>query len=359
LTSDDGSCKWKVKRVWDVEDVDDKEPEYEIHQSDLMDSIRELLGVPEDFRTHSQEWDVEIEEIDPFHASEGTDGPPTTSRNAPFIITKIYDIDGDFDGSEDSLSLDTSEFAATMRDIVATADHKETREEYTMPRPSVFTVALEEDHTETKNHDNLVDESTPDTSKQSESLDGNDSIVSLEDLSVAANHAELVDECDSDAPVSCTPKTVQSFKVTGARRKHQKKESKTQRRNCSCTYDDKTKIDAPKCKCCVSSVEKKVVQAKGKRKKSRSFDDKPNYQPKGGWFSPISGSKKKSAEVKSKKAQVEDSCFVQAKKSGKQRKDDADTCESPRRGIPTWEKKATMTPRVQETNEHIKLWWHE
>lgn len=124
LKLEDGTRKWKVKRVWDVEDVDDEESEIEVHHSDLMNSVRELLGVPEEFGTRSQEWDIEIDEFDPFQSCADMDSPPTIPRKAPFFIKKIWDVDGQLDGSESSMSLDNDEFVNKMKDITETANHE-------------------------------------------------------------------------------------------------------------------------------------------------------------------------------------------------------------------------------------------
>jgi hypothetical protein len=48
IESKDGSRKWIAKRVWDIEDIDNEEPEYEVDHPRLMDGIRDLLCVPED-----------------------------------------------------------------------------------------------------------------------------------------------------------------------------------------------------------------------------------------------------------------------------------------------------------------------
>ena len=76
LKSFDAKCRWKVKRVWDVEDVDDEEEEYSVDHEDLMETIKSLLGVPEQFGQTSEEWDVKIDSDSPWEVDGTKDSPP-------------------------------------------------------------------------------------------------------------------------------------------------------------------------------------------------------------------------------------------------------------------------------------------
>jgi len=124
LKSMDGSRKWKVKRVWDVEDVDDEEPEYEVDHSELMSSVRDLLGVPEDLGSTSREWEIEIDERNPWMTAAERDAPPTPPSKPCFFVKTVYDIDGELDGSDSTVSLTGQDFANTIQDITDTTDHE-------------------------------------------------------------------------------------------------------------------------------------------------------------------------------------------------------------------------------------------
>ncbi len=86
--------RWKVKRVWDVEDVDDEEEEYSVDHDDLMDKIKSLLGVPEQFGQTSEEWDIKIDNESPWEIDGKKD-------SAPWYVKRVYDIDGEIDSSDE------------------------------------------------------------------------------------------------------------------------------------------------------------------------------------------------------------------------------------------------------------------
>jgi hypothetical protein len=123
LKSFDGSRKWKVKRVWDVEDVDDKEPEYEVDHSNLMSSIRDLLGVPDDLDQTTQEWQVNIDESNPWDAAGEKDLPPSPARKPTFFVETVYDISGQHAGSDPYLEMSELAFVTKFGDVAECADH--------------------------------------------------------------------------------------------------------------------------------------------------------------------------------------------------------------------------------------------
>ncbi len=50
--------RWKVKRVWYVDEIDEQEKEHEVESSDLMNKVKELLGVPTASSTAEAEYDA-------------------------------------------------------------------------------------------------------------------------------------------------------------------------------------------------------------------------------------------------------------------------------------------------------------
>ena len=124
LRSSDGARRWKVKRVWDIEDVDDEEPEYLVEHSDLMTSVRDLLGVPNDLGGTSQEWQISIDESNPWDNAAKNDSPPAPPRKSIFSVKKVYDIGGELDGSDSSISLDVLEFNNKIQEIAINTNHE-------------------------------------------------------------------------------------------------------------------------------------------------------------------------------------------------------------------------------------------
>ena len=123
LNAMNGSRTWKLKRVWDVEDVDDEEPEYEVDQSDLMSSIRELLGVPEDLGATPEEWEVDIDETSPWDNAGDKDSPLAPPRRPAFYVKTVYDVEGQLDGSEPSITLNELDFENQIQHIAESTDH--------------------------------------------------------------------------------------------------------------------------------------------------------------------------------------------------------------------------------------------
>ncbi|KAG7338043.1 hypothetical protein IV203_006736 [Nitzschia inconspicua] len=112
LKSLDGSRKWKVKRVWDVDDVDADELEYEVEYSDLMFSIRDLLGVPNDLGGGN-----------PWDTSADKDMPPELPHKPTFTVETVYDVGGHRDGGELCVEMTAATFVSKMNDIIGTTDH--------------------------------------------------------------------------------------------------------------------------------------------------------------------------------------------------------------------------------------------
>merc|ERR1711907_452511 len=72
--------KWIVKRVWDLEEKDAEEPQYEIKNSDLAKGVQDLLGVPESERHR--------------HIPDDGGNGITSTENPLFTVQKVVDVDG-------------------------------------------------------------------------------------------------------------------------------------------------------------------------------------------------------------------------------------------------------------------------
>lgn len=98
--SKDGSQKWIAKRVWDIEDRDDEEPEYEVDHRCLMHGVKGLMGIPEERGLTAEEWQVNIDERDPWELTATKDATPTLPRRTRdesrprLLIKKIFDVGG-------------------------------------------------------------------------------------------------------------------------------------------------------------------------------------------------------------------------------------------------------------------------
>jgi hypothetical protein len=109
IKSKDGSRKWIAKRVWDIEDKDDEEPEYEIDHWYLMNGVRGLMGIPEEMGMTSDEWQVIIDESDPWEMAANKDSTPnlpTRKRDdhfrAQLFVKMVVDVDGQCEESTSS-----------------------------------------------------------------------------------------------------------------------------------------------------------------------------------------------------------------------------------------------------------------
>ncbi len=76
IKSKDGSQKWIAKRVWDIEDKDDEEPEYEVDHSCLMRGVRGLMGIPEEMGLIPEEWEVNVDVRNPWEIATSDDAAP-------------------------------------------------------------------------------------------------------------------------------------------------------------------------------------------------------------------------------------------------------------------------------------------
>ena len=98
--SKNGSQKWITKRVWDIEDRDDEEPEYEVDHWCLMHGVRGLMGIPEERGLTAEEWRVNIDERDPWEMAVTKDATPTLPRRSrddsrrKVSFENIIDVDG-------------------------------------------------------------------------------------------------------------------------------------------------------------------------------------------------------------------------------------------------------------------------
>ena len=86
--------KWKVKRVWNVEEADDKEEEHTVDNDDLFGKVKDLLGVPPA--------DVNNEDM-----------------KAPWKIRKVIDVDGEVEESESESSLEEGDMIQHMNSMAS------------------------------------------------------------------------------------------------------------------------------------------------------------------------------------------------------------------------------------------------
>lgn len=123
IKSKDGSRKWIAKRVWDIEDKDDEEPEYLVDHLCLMDGVRGLMGIPEEMGMTSDEWQINIDESDPWEMTADKDSMPifpTRTRDnfrAPLYVKKVIDVDGQYEESSRSLLLDEENYHTQLEHI--------------------------------------------------------------------------------------------------------------------------------------------------------------------------------------------------------------------------------------------------
>lgn len=100
---------WMVKRVWNMEAIDEQEMEHTIEKDNLMGSIRELFGVPSD---------VESGNV-PYYDSR--DGNVETSSS--WYLQKIFDIEGHQSNREEELALTTDEMEREIKTIADEIDY--------------------------------------------------------------------------------------------------------------------------------------------------------------------------------------------------------------------------------------------
>ena len=89
IKSMDGSRKWIAKRLWDIEDKDDEELEYEIDHFCLMHGVRVLMGIPGEMGMTSDDWQVNIDESDPWEMTVNKDSAPalpTRTRDDRYAV---------------------------------------------------------------------------------------------------------------------------------------------------------------------------------------------------------------------------------------------------------------------------------
>lgn len=298
LKSRDGSRKWKVKRVWDVEDVDEDEPEYEIDHADLTLSVRDLLGVPDDHSNTSSVRCVSFQDSNKWDVTTNRDAPPTKPRQRSFSLKTFYDVDGDFDGSESSISLDDGQFIRKLSKIAESADH-----------------------------DNVVEEVEYDYSYNG---------------GPKQRAFQRPDDWVSPQGSRQRPTGRKSWKTKVV----QPLQTDTSAEDCDDEFN--------------SSVEQRVPYldpSHSSESLSETSDDQQNVIPPELWLSPLSTSmqnraKGRTVNSKKKKEQLE----VLPKQGDGTRYRTKICDEEPVRGIPTWELESSGN-RIEK--ESLKLWWQE
>jgi hypothetical protein len=120
---DPSERKWMLKRVWYVEEMDEKEEEQTVDHEELVTSIQKLCGVPD---------------VDNYNLQVTDEG----SVSSPWFIQKIYDIEGEQANWEEEVVCTTDAMVKEMNIISKEADHT-VRE-------------LEFESLDDSDHDNLV-----------------------------------------------------------------------------------------------------------------------------------------------------------------------------------------------------------
>lgn len=180
--------RWKVKRMWNVEDVDDEEDELSVDHEDLMDTIKSLLGVPEHFGHTSEEWDVKIDAESPWEIDGEKD-------SAPWYLKRVYDIDGEIESSDEDdeeISLSTGHMTEAMKNMFDSNDNVYNEKSHMSITPSGKVLVV------TGN----ISSHIPFMSEQN-GVDPRKSIYAYQGAAYAANEHEL--------PIDAERKSVQSF----------------------------------------------------------------------------------------------------------------------------------------------------
>jgi hypothetical protein len=237
-----------------------------------MDSVRELLGVPDLVEMNSEEWQVSCpdnEEGNPWESSNN-DAPPRRPprKNRSFQFTAVYDVDGEFDGAEPTTVLDDDEFKTKMKDIAESTDYE-----------------------------NAVDEAEPaeepdaDNDSQDATAD-NDSLVSSASLSERrAFESEL-----PVPPLSQTSKGDESVDtVTTVQTDASGDDASSRTKKCKSFAEEKddevatSKSEKEETEKNTADVSKKKVKGQGKIKGSIKLDKskRSEYKFKNSWVSPL------------------------------------------------------------------------
>jgi hypothetical protein len=110
-TGPTGEAKWRVKRVWDIAAIDAHEKEHEVDDSDMMDKVKTLLGVPTGASIKGCGVTIEA-------STEGCGVPTEESIQgiwgyhpsmSHWEIKKVYDIEGEIWESGKAQNMDESE----------------------------------------------------------------------------------------------------------------------------------------------------------------------------------------------------------------------------------------------------------
>jgi hypothetical protein len=88
--------RWKVKRVWYVDEIDEQEREHEVESSELMNKVKELLGVPTASSTAEAEYD------------------PTVSN---WKVKKVIDVEGRVQEESKTQIMDETEVLVNMTEM--------------------------------------------------------------------------------------------------------------------------------------------------------------------------------------------------------------------------------------------------
>jgi hypothetical protein len=82
--------KWRVKRVWNVAAVDEREMEHSVDDNELMNKVKVLLGVPSE----------------PARNGDGMLSSRYDSSASKWSVKKVYDVDGEIQVSGTTQKLD-------------------------------------------------------------------------------------------------------------------------------------------------------------------------------------------------------------------------------------------------------------
>jgi hypothetical protein len=98
--------KWMLKRVWYVEEMDEKEEEHTVDHGELVTSIQKLCGVPAE---NLDNCNLQVTDED--------------SVSSPWFIQKIYDIEGEQANCEEEVVCTADAMVKEMNIISEEADH--------------------------------------------------------------------------------------------------------------------------------------------------------------------------------------------------------------------------------------------
>eukprot|EP00980_Cylindrotheca_fusiformis_P006189 scaffold1323_cov113-Cylindrotheca_fusiformis.AAC.16 len=80
----------RIRRVWEVDEFDEKEEEYTVNDEELMLKVQELFAVPPELRVQSEDDDLDL---------------------SPFLMNRVYDEDGEIKEIEEGVELSLDDMA--------------------------------------------------------------------------------------------------------------------------------------------------------------------------------------------------------------------------------------------------------